>query len=84
MSSAPWLLVIDPQRIFADPASEWCSPFFPPAMENIARLAAAVGPERTLVTRWLPRLALRGRPTGGSALRAGGGRPRSLRPSHDR
>lgn len=54
MSSAPWLLVIDPQRIFADPASEWCSPFFPPAMENIARLAAAVGPERTLVTRWLP------------------------------
>lgn len=23
-------------------------------MENIARLAAAVGPERTLITRWLP------------------------------
>ncbi|WP_316249082.1 hypothetical protein [Brachybacterium sp. Z12] len=23
-------------------------------MENIARLAQAVGPERTLVTRWLP------------------------------
>ena len=54
MSPAPWLLIVDPQRIFADPASEWCSPFFPPAMENIARLAQAVGPERTLVTRWLP------------------------------
>lgn len=52
--SAPWLLIIDPQRIFADPASEWCSPFFPAAMENITRLAESVGPERTLVTRWLP------------------------------
>ncbi|MGO2721439.1 MULTISPECIES: cysteine hydrolase family protein [unclassified Brachybacterium] len=50
----PWLLIIDPQRIFADPASEWCSPFFPAAMENIARLAESVGPERTLITRWLP------------------------------
>jgi len=50
----PWLLIVDPQRIFADPASEWCSPFFPAAMENIARLAESVGPERTLITRWLP------------------------------
>lgn len=50
----PWLLVIDPQRIFADPDSPWGSPFFPAAMEHIGRLAAAVGPERTLVTRWLP------------------------------
>lgn len=52
--ASPWLLVIDPQRIFADPASDWASPFFPAAMTHIAALAAQVGPERTLVTRWLP------------------------------
>ncbi|MCT1384621.1 cysteine hydrolase [Brachybacterium sp. p3-SID1565] len=52
--TAPWLLVVDPQRIFADPASEWASPFFPSAMGNIRALAAHVGSERTLVTRWLP------------------------------
>ncbi|MCL6424309.1 cysteine hydrolase [Brachybacterium sp. JHP9] len=50
----PWLVVIDPQRIFADPASDWASPFFGEAMERIAALAAHVGPERTIVTRWLP------------------------------
>lgn len=50
----PWLLVIDPQRIFADADSPWGSPFFPEAMEHTARLAAAVGPGRTVVTRWLP------------------------------
>ena len=50
----PWLLVVDPQRIFADPASDWASPSFPAAMTQIQRLAAHVGPDRTLVTRWLP------------------------------
>lgn len=50
----PVLLVIDPQRIFADPASDWASPFFGAAMTKIEGLAAAIGPERTLVTRWLP------------------------------
>lgn len=50
----PWLVVIDPQRIFADPSSAWASPFFPAAMENIERLATAFGPARSLVTRWLP------------------------------
>lgn len=49
-----WLVVIDPQRIFADPASDWASPFFPAAMERIRELAAHIGPERTVVTRWLP------------------------------
>lgn len=53
-SADPWLLVIDPQRIFADPASDWASPFFPAAFERIRTLAAHVGPQRTLVTRWLP------------------------------
>lgn len=54
MSSEPWLLVVDPQRIFADPSSDWASPFFPAAMERISRLAARIGPERTIVSRWLP------------------------------
>lgn len=49
-----WLVVIDPQRIFADPGSDWASPFFDDAMGQIARLAARFGPGRTLVTRWLP------------------------------
>lgn len=53
-SSAPWLLIIDPQRIFADPASDWASPFWEEAWSPIRELAAHVGPERTLVTRWLP------------------------------
>lgn len=53
-SPTPWLVVVDPQRIFADPSSKWSSPFFDQAMERIALLAAHVGPERTVVTRWLP------------------------------
>ena len=48
------LVVIDPQRIFADPASDWASPFFEEAMQRIAALAEHLGPERTIVTRWLP------------------------------
>ncbi len=49
----PWLVVVDPQNIFADPDSEWASPFFDAAFANIERLAAAFG-DRVLVTRWLP------------------------------
>ncbi|PKI90182.1 nicotinamidase [Actinomycetales bacterium SN12] len=48
-----WLVVIDPQNIFASPESQWGSPFFAAAMENIARLAERFG-ERVLVTRWMP------------------------------
>ena len=48
-----WLVVIDPQNIFASPDSEWGSPFFEEAMQNIRRLAARFG-ERVLVTRWMP------------------------------
>ena len=51
---APWLLIIDPQRIFADPGSDWASPFWEGAWARIRELAALVGPERTLVSRWLP------------------------------
>lgn len=48
-----WLLVVDPQNIFASPQSPWGSPFFAAAMANIRRLADAFG-ERVLVTRWMP------------------------------
>ena len=48
-----WLVVIDPQNIFAAPESEWGSPFFAEVMPRIQALAAAFG-ERVLVTRWLP------------------------------
>lgn len=49
-----WLVVVDPQRIFASPDSGWASPFFADAIVKIRELAAAFGPERTIVTRWVP------------------------------
>lgn len=49
----PWLVVIDPQNIFASPDSEWVSPFFADVMPRIWQLAAEFG-DRVLVTRWLP------------------------------
>src|SRR6476661_3986069 len=54
-----WLVVIDPQRIFADPASPWGSAMFPGIVEPVRRLAAAAG-ERTVVTRWVPAAEPRG------------------------
>ena len=48
-----WLVVIDPQAIFAAPDSAWGSPFFAEAIPRIRALAAAFG-ERVLVTRWMP------------------------------
>jgi len=48
-----WLVVIDPQRIFAAADSEWGSPFFDQAMPQIRSLADAFG-ERVIVTRWMP------------------------------
>jgi nicotinamidase-related amidase len=48
-----WLVVIDPQRIFASPDSQWGSPMFPGIVDPVRRLAAAAG-ERTVVTRWVP------------------------------
>lgn len=52
----PWLLVIDPQAIFADPDSAWGSPFFEAAWGQIERLVPAFE-GRVLVTRWLPTAA---------------------------
>ncbi|MFK4761815.1 cysteine hydrolase family protein [Microbacterium sp. ZW T5_45] len=51
--AADWLVVIDPQVIFASPDSAWGSPFFTAAMPNIRALAASFG-ERVIVTRWMP------------------------------
>ncbi|MGF3057079.1 cysteine hydrolase family protein [Microbacterium sp. YY-01] len=53
LGSNAWLIVIDPQAIFASPDSAWGSPFFADALVNIRRLAAAFD-DRVLVTRWLP------------------------------
>ena len=33
--NAPRLLIVDPQRIFADPGSDWASPFWGEAWERI-------------------------------------------------
>ena len=48
-----WLVVIDPQAIFAAPDSAWGSPFFAETVPRIRALAAAFG-DRVLVTRWMP------------------------------
>lgn len=47
-----WLVVIDPQRIFAAPDSPWGSPMFGDILDPVRRLAADAG-ERTVVTRWV-------------------------------
>ncbi|GAA1394909.1 cysteine hydrolase [Luteococcus peritonei] len=54
-----WLVVIDHQRIFADPASEWCAPRFAETAPVVARLAAHFD-ERVVLTRWLPGTDRRG------------------------
>ncbi|MCL2465463.1 MAG: cysteine hydrolase [Micrococcales bacterium] len=51
--AAPWLVVIDPQVIFADPASPWGAPAFDEAMAVIEALAPRFG-ERVIVTRFVP------------------------------
>ena len=53
MDPDAWLVVIDPQRIFASPDSPWGSPMFSAIVEPVRRLAAVAG-ERTVVTRWVP------------------------------
>ena len=49
-----WLVVIDPQVVFADPAtSPWGSPMWAATVPRIAELARAHGPARTVVTRFV-------------------------------
>ncbi|MET4078590.1 nicotinamidase-related amidase [Janibacter sp. UYMM211] len=49
-----WLLVVDPQRIFADPESQWGSLMFGDIIAPVHHLAERLGPQRTVVTRWVP------------------------------
>lgn len=49
--SSAWLVVIDPQRVFAAPDSPWASPMFGAIVEPIRALAAG---HRTIITRWVP------------------------------
>lgn len=47
-----WLVIVDPQRVFADPASPWGSPMFDNALPALRRLAERFH-GRTIVTRWV-------------------------------
>lgn len=51
--SDPWLVVVDPQRIFADPDSPWGSPMFGRILDPVRRLVDQQE-GRVIVTRWLP------------------------------
>ena len=51
--SEPWLVVIDPQVVFADPSSEWLAPRVGAALDRVDRVAPSFG-DRVIVTRWLP------------------------------
>ena len=49
-----WLVIIDPQVVFADPqASPWGSSMWAGAVGHIATLAAASTPSRTMITRFV-------------------------------
>ena len=50
---APWLVVIDMQRIFGEPESPWYTPGFETASAGTLRLRQAFGP-RVALTRFLP------------------------------
>lgn len=52
-ASGPWLVIIDPQRIFAEAGSDWASPMWADAARNIKRLAPAFE-GRVVITRWVP------------------------------
>ncbi|WP_299444401.1 cysteine hydrolase family protein [uncultured Phycicoccus sp.] len=49
-----WLVIVDPQVVFADPAaSPWGSPLFADAVPHMVALAREFGPDRTVVTRFV-------------------------------
>ena len=51
--AAPWLMIIDMQRIFGEPISEWSTPGYESASAGIRRLLGAFG-SRVCLTRFLP------------------------------
>ena len=51
--SETWLVVIDPQTIFASATSPWGSPTFPNIIDPMNHMVAAFH-GRTIVTRWIP------------------------------
>jgi nicotinamidase-related amidase len=52
VTAAGWLVVVDMQRVFGDPASPWATPRFDEVRPRIARLAEAFG-ERVVHTRFV-------------------------------
>ena len=50
---ADWLVVVDAQRVFAQPDSPWYTPGFEAAADGARRLATVFGP-RTVLTRFVP------------------------------
>lgn len=54
-----WLIVIDMQHVFGDPASPWFTAGFATAAERIAALAPRFGP-RVLFTRFVPPRVIEG------------------------
>ena len=52
MTARPWLVAIDFQRVFGDPASAWVAPRYAAATANAVRLAAAFG-DRSVFTRFV-------------------------------
>jgi nicotinamidase-related amidase len=49
----PWLMIIDMQRIFAEPTSEWATPDYASASAGTQRLLGAFA-SRVCITRFLP------------------------------
>ena len=48
-----WLVVIDPQNIFANPDSPWGSPMWSAALPRIQALLDDHDPSRTIITRFV-------------------------------
>lgn len=56
MGSDAWLVVVDMQRVFAEPAGEWYVPRFGDIVGPVGTLVAAYAP-RVVFTRFVPPLA---------------------------
>ena len=52
-ATSRWLMIIDMQRIFAEPSSEWVTPGYAAASAGIQRLLGAFE-SRVCLTRFLP------------------------------